>query len=131
MLAVLIIAVIAWGGVLGWRRAEFQELSRHLREQAARYAQAERQHVDAVALVAGLERAIASAKPPAAGSDDGAWSAHREYVSDLQRMVKIAKARLDAYGGYRALHRHSERLAATYERAAMRPWLGIDCAATE
>jgi hypothetical protein len=69
MLAVLIGAVIAWVSILSWRRAQFLSLTRHFREQAARYAQAVSQHVHAVAQVANLERELASSGPPAAGSD--------------------------------------------------------------
>jgi hypothetical protein len=126
MLAVLVVSVIAWVGVLCWRRAHFLELSRRYREQAIIYAAAANQRIDAVALVADLERAAATAEPPAPGSDDGAWSAYREYIADLQRMIRIADARLDEYGGYLALRRHCEGLSAKYGRAATRPWIGVE-----
>jgi hypothetical protein len=129
MLAVLVVAVIAWVGVLSWRRARFLELSRRYRKQAAIYAGEASHYVDAVALVADLERAVASAEPPAAGSEIGAFNAYREYIADLQRRVTGANYVLDAYGGYCALRRHCERLSAKYERAAMRPWVGVDAEA--
>ena len=68
-------------------------------------------------------------RPPAAGSDEGAWSAYREYLSDLQSKVTIAKAWLDDYERYGAVRRYFERLAARYERAAIRPWRGVEAEA--
>ena len=125
MLVVLAVAMIVWVGVLGWRRAQFLGLARYFREQASRYAQAEALHADAIAEVTNAELEIAGAEPPSARADDGAWRAYRGYLSDLQTKVKIARASLDEYEKYRAVHRYAERLAAQYERAAMRPWVGI------
>jgi hypothetical protein len=116
MLAVLIVAVIAWLGVMGWRRAQFLRLSRYFREQAALYAQAESEHVDSVAQVATVEREIASAEAPGPRADSRAWRAYREYV----------RASLDELDRYRVVRRNSERLAAKYERAALTPWIGIE-----
>jgi hypothetical protein len=96
MLAVLVFAVIAWVGVLCWRRAHFLELSRRYREQATIYAEWVSQHVDAVSLVADLERVVAGAEPPVAGSEIGAFNAYREYIADLQRRIRIANSELDA-----------------------------------
>jgi hypothetical protein len=126
MLAVLVVALIAWVVVLNWRRARFLELSRRYREQATIYARWASEHVDAIALVADLERVVAGAEPPAAGSEIGAFNAYREYIADLQRRMRIANSELDAYGGYCALRRHCERLSAKYGRAAMRPWIGVE-----
>ncbi len=126
MLAVLFVAVGTWVGVLGWRRVQFLEQSRRCRQQAAYYAQHESQNVDAFAQIANIAHDVASAEPPAAGSHDGAWRAYRKYVSDLHAKVGIAKARLDDYERRRAVRRYLERLAAKYERAAMRPWLGAE-----
>jgi hypothetical protein len=125
MLVVLAVAMIVWVGVLGWRRAQFLGRARYFREQASQYAQAEALHADAIAKVTNAEVEIAGAEPPSARSDDGAWCAYRGYLSDLQSKVKIARASLDEYEKYRAVHRYAERLAAQYERAAMRPWVGI------
>ena len=126
MLAVLIVAVIAWLGVMGWRRAQFLRLSRHFREQAARYAHAESRHVDSVAQVATVEREIASAEPPGPRADNWAWRAYREYVADLQAKLNVVRASLDELDRYRAVRRYSERLAAKYERAALTPWIDIE-----
>jgi uncharacterized membrane protein YcjF (UPF0283 family) len=126
MFAVLVVAVIAWVGVLCRRRVHFLELSRRYREQAIIYAAAASHHIDAVALVAHLKHSAATAKPPTPSSDHRAWSAYRKHITDLQRMIRIADARLDEYGGYLALRRHCERLSAKYGRAAMRPWIGVE-----
>jgi cell division protein FtsB len=126
MLAVLIVAVIAWLGVLGWRRAQFLELSQHFRDQAATYREARQREADAIAEVAKLEREAASARPPAAGAAKSAWRAHRDNLSDLQAKLKIARAWLDQYERYDAVRRYSERLAAKYQRAAARPWLSVE-----
>jgi hypothetical protein len=126
MLVVLAIAMIVWVGVLGWRRAQFLGLARYFREHASRYALAEALHADAIVKVTNAELEIAGAEPPSARADDGAWRAYRGYLSDLQTKVKIARASLDEYEKYRAVRRYAERLAAQYERAAMRPWLGAE-----
>jgi hypothetical protein len=126
MLVVLAVAMIAWVGVLGWRRAQFLGLARYFREHASRYAQAEELHADAIVMITNAELEIAGAEPPSARADDGAWRAYRGYLSDLQTKVKIARASLDEYEKYRAVRRYAERLAAQYERAAMRPWLGAE-----
>jgi hypothetical protein len=131
MLAVLVVALITWVVVLNWRRARFLELSWRYREQATIYARMASEHVDAIALVADLERVVAGAEPPAAGSEIGAFRAYREYIADLQRRMRIADSELDAYGGYCALRRHCEQLAAKHERAAMRPWLGVEAGACD
>jgi hypothetical protein len=55
--------------------------------------------------------------------------AYREYLSDLQTKVAIAKARLDTHERYGAVRRYFERLAARYERAAIRPWRGVEAEA--
>ena len=125
LLAVLIVAVIAGGTVLRWRSMHFLELSRYFRAQAATYAQAESRYMDAFARVADLERAVASAEPPSARADGGAWSAYREYLSDLRGQIKDANAALDVYGGYVAQRRRCEQLAAQFKRAAMTPWIGV------
>jgi hypothetical protein len=125
MLAVLIVAVIVWLGVMGWKRAQYLRLSRHLREQAAVYAKAEREHVDSVAQVATVEREIASAEPPGPRADSRAWRASREYVADLRAKLNVVRASLDELDRYRAVRRYSVRLAAKYERAAMTPWIDI------
>jgi uncharacterized protein YerC len=126
MLAVLIVAVIAWLGVMGWRRAQFLRLAQHLREQAAVYAQAESEHVASVAQVATVEREIASAEPPGPRADSRAWRAYRDYVADLRAKLNVVRASLDELDRYRAVCRYSERLAAKYELAAMTPWIDIE-----
>jgi hypothetical protein len=126
MLAVLIVAVIAWLGVMGWRSAQFLRRSQHLRGQAALYAEAEREHVDSVAQVATVEREIASAEPPGPRADSRAWRAYREYVGDLQAKLNVVRASIDEIDRIRAVRRYSERLAAKYERAALTPWIGIE-----
>jgi hypothetical protein len=124
MLVVLAVAMIVWGGVLGWRRAELLSIARYFREQASRYAEAEALHADAIANVTNVELEIAVAEPPSARADGGAWRAYRDYLSDLETKVRVARASLDEYEKYRALHRDAKRLAAYYERADMRPWVG-------
>jgi hypothetical protein len=126
MLTVVIVAAIAWVCVLSSRRAHFLKFSQHCRGLAAFYARAESQNVDAVAQVADVEREVTSARPPAAGSDERAWSAYREYLSDLQTKLTIAKARLDEHERYGAVRRSFERLAAKYERAAINPWRSVE-----
>lgn len=125
MLVVMAVAMIVWVGVLGWRRAQYLSIGRRFREHASRYAQAEALHADAISEVANVELETARAKPPSARADDGAWRAYRSYLSDLQTKVQVARASLDEYENYRALRRAAERLAAQYERAAVRPWAGI------
>ena len=126
MLTVVIVAVIAWVCILSSRRTHFIKFSQHCRELAALYAQAESQSVDAVAQVADVEREVTRARPPAAGSDERAWSAYREYLSDLQTKVTIAKARLDEHERFVAVRRSFERLAARYERAAISPCRSVE-----
>jgi hypothetical protein len=126
MLAVLIVAVIAWLGVMGWRRAQFLRLSRYFREQAGAYAQAENEHVASVADVASVEREIANAEPPGPRADRRAWRAYGEYLADLRAKLNVVRASLDEVDRYRAVRRYSERLAAKYERAALTPWIGIE-----
>jgi hypothetical protein len=126
MLAVLIVAVIAWLGVMGLRRAQFLRLSQHFREQAAVYAEAENEHVASVADVATVEREIASAEPPGPRADRRAWRAYREYLADLRAKLNVVRASLDELDRIRAVRRYSERLAAKYERASLTPWIGID-----
>ena len=130
MLATLLVAVIAGGGVWRCRAARFLDLSRYYHARAAKYATAEREYADAIATVADLERAVAHADPPGPRGDDGAWSAYRGYLSKLQGEIKSAKSGLEVYEGYRALRRHCERFAATYERAARRPWLAVEAETT-
>jgi hypothetical protein len=131
MLVVLAVAMIAWVGVLGWRRAELLAISRYFHEQASRYAEAAALHADAIAEVTNVELEIARAEPPSARADGGAWRAYRDYLSDLQTKVKVARASLDEYEEYRALHGDARRLAAYYKRAAMRPWAGISSEAPD
>jgi hypothetical protein len=126
MLAVLIVATIAWVGDLCFRRVHFLDLSRRCRAQAEHYADAERREVDAVAEVARVEREIAKADPPASGSGKSAWRAYREYLSSLQAKLKGARAWLDEYERCRAVRRQFERLAAKYERASRYPWLTVN-----
>jgi hypothetical protein len=125
MLVVLAVAIIVWVGVLGWRSAQYLRLARYFREHASRYAHDEALHADAIAMVTDAELEIARAEPPSARADDGAWRAYRGYLSDLQTHVKVAKAALDEYENYRALRQYAERLAAKYERAAMKPWVDV------
>jgi hypothetical protein len=121
MAATLVVAVVVWGAVFAWRRNRLLELSRRFEVLAAEYGRAEVERADALSLVADLERAVASAEPPAPGSDHEAWRAYRGHLSDLQRAIENASGELDQYGGYRALRRHSERLAEKYRDAAARP----------
>jgi hypothetical protein len=83
MFMVLVVAVIAAGGVLSLRSAQFLARSQRFRAQAAIYKQLESEHSEAVARVVDLERAVAGAEPPSARADGGAWRAYRGYLSDL------------------------------------------------
>ncbi len=130
MLIILAVAMLASVGVLGWKKAQFLALARYFREHASRYAQAEALHAGAIAEITNVELEIAGAEPPSARADDFAWRAYRRYLSDLQAKVKVAKSSLDAYDRYRALHRYAERLAAEYEHAATRPWIGMAARST-
>jgi hypothetical protein len=125
MLVILAVAMLGWVGVLGWRRAQFLALAGYFREHASNYARAEAENAFAVAEVAEIEHEVAFAKPPSARADDGAWHAYRGYLSDLQTKLKGARASLDVYEHYHALHRYAKRLAAKYERAATTPWVSV------
>jgi hypothetical protein len=131
MFVILAVAMLGSVGVLGWRRAQFLALAKYFRDHATYYARAEAQHALAVAEIAKVEHEVAEAKPPSVGSDDGARRAYMDYLSSLKTKVKIARSSLDVYERYHAIHRYANRLAAKYERAATRPWVGVAAGAPD
>jgi hypothetical protein len=126
MLVVAVVAAIAWIGVMYWRRGQLLELSLHFHKLSKTYAELESLQRDPIGDIEKLEREVAAAAPPPAGSDAGARWLYREHVSELRSKLTHARDRLDEYERHHAVRRFLERVAAKYERAANMPWLRVE-----
>jgi hypothetical protein len=127
MLAAAIVAAIVWLDVMSSRRSQRLGRARQFRAQSVWYAQREqRRQLGVEGDVQKLAREVAAAEPPAAGSDAGAWKAHRECVDDVRASIKGLRQRLAEHERYGAIRRYFERLSARYEAAANTPWLNIE-----
>ncbi len=126
MLAVALVAIIVWVGVMGWRRSRLLDLAQHFREQSASYATLEQQQLDFAKQLERLEIEVAVAEPPAAGAHASVWKAHRENVSHARAYIKRVKQQLDSCERYGAVRRYLDRLVRKYEDAANRPWMRVE-----
>ena len=88
MVVVAVVAAIAWTSVMSWRRSQLLALSHHFRKLSMTYAELETSQLDPIGEIERLEREVAAATPPAAGSDAGArWAVSRARL----RLAKTAR----------------------------------------
>jgi hypothetical protein len=125
MLAVAVVAVIVWVGIMMSRRSRLLELAQHFRQQSLIYATLEQRQLDFNEQLEKLEHEVRAAEPPAPGSDAGAWKAYREYVADVRKTITRVRQEVDACERYGAVRRYLDRLVTKYRDAAKRPWLRI------
>lgn len=118
MLAVAVVAVIVWVGIMMSRRSQLLELAQHFREQSLSYAALEQTQLDFAEQLEKLENGVRAAEPPAPGSDAGAWKAPREYVADVRKTIKRVRQQLDACARYGAVRRYLDRTGASQSHAS-------------
>jgi septal ring factor EnvC (AmiA/AmiB activator) len=134
MVAVAILAMTAWIGLLGLRSSQSFKLSQHYRQQSALYAKLEQTYLQRVTeLEAGVketERQIAKVEGHVSASRVALSTAERNYSSNLQAIVALQKERLAIVRRYATpyleLRKYCDVLAAKHRHFAIRPWLRVE-----